>query len=143
MATYDEIHGKRIKELSADPTLNSSYEGQVWYNSTDGYYEVGIVTIVGGDGFDGGFAGLVAAQDNAFELDEHGDGAFTTGNKLVAVVEDATNTQIEVGIVTMTTAANTTKSTITAAEKIFEIDITNNLTVAEVAGAIDLIGIAS
>ena len=36
MATYDEIHGKRIKELSSDPTLNSTYEGQVWYNSTEG-----------------------------------------------------------------------------------------------------------
>ena len=36
MATYDEIHGKRIKEFSDDPTLNSSYEGQVWYNSTSG-----------------------------------------------------------------------------------------------------------
>ena len=36
MATYDEIHGKRIKEFSSDPTLNSSYEGQVWYNSSEG-----------------------------------------------------------------------------------------------------------
>ena len=36
MATYDEIHGKRIKEFSSDPTLNSSYEGQVWYNSSSG-----------------------------------------------------------------------------------------------------------
>ena len=36
MATYEEIYGKRVKELSADPTLDSSYEGQVWYNSTTG-----------------------------------------------------------------------------------------------------------
>jgi len=36
MATYEEIHGKRVKELSTDPTLNSSYEGQVWYNETTG-----------------------------------------------------------------------------------------------------------
>ena len=36
MATYEEIYGKRVKELSADPTLDSSYEGQVWYNSTSG-----------------------------------------------------------------------------------------------------------
>ena len=36
MATYDEIHGKRVKEFTSDPTLNSSYEGQVWYNSTAG-----------------------------------------------------------------------------------------------------------
>ena len=36
MATYEEIYGKRVKELSTDPTLDSSYEGQVWYNSTSG-----------------------------------------------------------------------------------------------------------
>ena len=36
MATYEEIYGKRVKELSADPTLDSSYEGQVWYNSATG-----------------------------------------------------------------------------------------------------------
>ena len=36
MATYEEIYGKRVEVLDADPTLNSSYEGQVWYNSTTG-----------------------------------------------------------------------------------------------------------
>ena len=36
MATYEEIYGKRVKELSTDPTLNSSYEGQVWYNENTG-----------------------------------------------------------------------------------------------------------
>ena len=36
MSNYEDIYGKRVKELSADPTLNSSYEGQVWYNSTEG-----------------------------------------------------------------------------------------------------------
>jgi len=36
MATYEEIHGKRVKELSSDPTLNSTYEGQVWYNESSG-----------------------------------------------------------------------------------------------------------
>ena len=36
MATYEEIYGKRVDVLDADPTLNSSYEGQVWYNSTTG-----------------------------------------------------------------------------------------------------------
>ena len=36
MADYADIYGKRIKELSEDPTLDSSYEGQVWYNSTTG-----------------------------------------------------------------------------------------------------------
>ena len=36
MATYDEIHGKRVEVFSSDPTLGSSYEGQVWFNSTSG-----------------------------------------------------------------------------------------------------------
>ena len=36
MATYDEIYGKRVEVLDADPTLNATYEGQVWYNSADG-----------------------------------------------------------------------------------------------------------
>jgi len=36
MATYEEIYGKRVEVLDADPTLNSSYEGQVWYNSATG-----------------------------------------------------------------------------------------------------------
>ena len=33
MSTYEEIYGKRVKEFTSDPTLDSSYEGQVWYNS--------------------------------------------------------------------------------------------------------------
>ena len=36
MATYEEIYGKRVDVLDADPTLNSTYEGQVWYNSATG-----------------------------------------------------------------------------------------------------------
>jgi len=36
MAEYESIHGTRVKYLSSDPTLNSSAEGQVWYNSTSG-----------------------------------------------------------------------------------------------------------
>ena len=36
MASYEEIHGKRIETFSSDPTLDSSYEGQVWFNSTSG-----------------------------------------------------------------------------------------------------------
>ena len=36
MATYEEIYGKRVEVLDADPTLTSAYEGQVWYNSTTG-----------------------------------------------------------------------------------------------------------
>jgi len=36
MATYEEIYGKRVEVLDADPTLTSAYEGQVWYNTTTG-----------------------------------------------------------------------------------------------------------
>ena len=36
MSDYESITGKRIKYLTSDPTLSSSYEGQVWYNSTTG-----------------------------------------------------------------------------------------------------------
>ena len=36
MATYDEIYGKRVEVFDSDPTLNSSYEGQVWYDSANG-----------------------------------------------------------------------------------------------------------
>ena len=36
MSTYEELHGKRVEVFDNDPTLDSSYEGQVWYNSTTG-----------------------------------------------------------------------------------------------------------
>ena len=36
MATYEEIYGKRVKEFDSDPTLESSYEGQVWYDKATG-----------------------------------------------------------------------------------------------------------
>ena len=36
MSTYEELHGKRVEVFDEDPTLDSSYEGQVWYNSATG-----------------------------------------------------------------------------------------------------------
>jgi len=36
MSEYSGIRGTRIKYLASDPTLNTSTEGQVWYNSTSG-----------------------------------------------------------------------------------------------------------
>ena len=36
MADYTDIYGKRVKVFDPEPTLNSSYEGQVWYDSTTG-----------------------------------------------------------------------------------------------------------
>ena len=40
MAGYNEIRGTRVKYLSSDPTLNTSTEGQVWYNSTTGTLKI-------------------------------------------------------------------------------------------------------
>jgi len=36
MSEYSGIRGTRVKYLASDPTLNTSTEGQVWYNSTSG-----------------------------------------------------------------------------------------------------------
>ena len=36
MATYEDIYGKRVKEFDSDPTLNTTYEGQVWYDKATG-----------------------------------------------------------------------------------------------------------
>ena len=36
MSEYSGIRGTRVKYLASDPTLNTSTEGQVWYNSTEG-----------------------------------------------------------------------------------------------------------
>ena len=36
MSEYESIQGTRVKYLTSDPTLDSSTEGQVWYNSTSG-----------------------------------------------------------------------------------------------------------
>ena len=36
MTEYSGIRGTRVKYLSSDPTLDTSTEGQVWYNSTTG-----------------------------------------------------------------------------------------------------------
>jgi hypothetical protein len=47
MATYEEIHGKRVETFSSDPTLDSTYEGQVWFNSTSGTLK----TVVTSDAF--------------------------------------------------------------------------------------------
>ena len=44
MATYEEIYGKRVEVLDADPTLNSTYEGQVWFNSVSGKLKTVITT---------------------------------------------------------------------------------------------------
>jgi len=44
MATYEDIYGKRVKDFDSDPTLTSSYEGQVWYDKSTGVLK-SVVTI--------------------------------------------------------------------------------------------------
>ena len=36
MSDYQDIRGTRVKFLTSDPTLESSYEGQIWYYSSTG-----------------------------------------------------------------------------------------------------------
>ena len=40
MAEYESIHGTKVRYVSSDPTLDSSTEGQVWYNSNSGTNKV-------------------------------------------------------------------------------------------------------
>ena len=58
MATYDEIHGKRVEVFSSDPTLDSSYEGQVWFNSTSGTLK----SVVASSTWSSGFSMTTARQ---------------------------------------------------------------------------------
>ena len=44
MSTYEEIHGKRVEVFDSDPTLDSTYEGQVWFNSTTGALKTVVAT---------------------------------------------------------------------------------------------------
>ena len=44
MATYEEIYGKRVKDFDSDPTLDSSYEGQVWYDKSTGVLKSVVVS---------------------------------------------------------------------------------------------------
>ena len=44
MATYEDLYGKRVKVFDSDPTLTSSYEGQVWYDKSTGVLK-SVVTI--------------------------------------------------------------------------------------------------
>ena len=46
MANYREIKGLTVQNLSADPSLGSGNEGQVWFNSTSGKLK-GLVGISG------------------------------------------------------------------------------------------------
>jgi hypothetical protein len=61
MATYEEIYGKRVKDFDSDPTLDSSYEGQVWYDKSSGTNKalVQIKAFSSGGNYPAGFYGTV------------------------------------------------------------------------------------
>ena len=98
-------------------------------------------TQAGGAGFANGFGGLIAAQHPAFDLNEFGGGDFTTGNQLVAVVEDTANNQIDVGSVTIVDIGGGVGQ-IRAIGVTHVIDITGGITASQVAAAVDFIGLA-
>ena len=98
-------------------------------------------TQAGGAGFANGFGGLIAAQHPAFDLNEFGGGDFTTGNQLVAVVEDTANNQIDVGSVTIIDIGGGVGQ-IRAIGVTHAIDITGGITASQVAAAVDFIGLA-
>ena len=75
MASYEEIHGKRVETFSSDPTLDSSYEGQVWFNSTSGTLK----TVVALDAFISGTS-LPTAKSVHHRAGTMTAGLFCAGN---------------------------------------------------------------
>jgi len=100
MATYDEIHGKRVETFSSDPTLDASYEGQVWFNSTSGTLKTLVETAAWASGgnmntprkaMGGAFgtqtAGLAAGGNSApnegiVDSEEYNGISWTEGNNM-------------------------------------------------------------
>ena len=68
MSTYKGIFGKTIKHLSSDPD-NSTYEGQIWYNTTEGKFKTVVATAAWSSG-----SPLVTARNNLM-----GTGTITAG----------------------------------------------------------------
>jgi hypothetical protein len=71
MSTYKGIFGKTIKHLSSDPD-NSTYEGQIWYNTTEGKFKTVLATAAWSSGAPisnprrGGSNSSNAARDSAW-----------------------------------------------------------------------------
>ena len=70
MATYEELHGKRGEVFDSDPTLDSSYEGQGWFNSTDGVNK----TVVAFDSIISK-PGIIRGTTNSYQM-----GSFSGGS---------------------------------------------------------------
>jgi hypothetical protein len=96
MATYEEIYGKRVKEFDSDPTLESSYEGQVWYDKSTGVLKsviaveafssaAPLATARSGAGFGTQTAGVVGLGGtppggNSNATEEYNGSGWSTGN---------------------------------------------------------------
>ena len=86
MATYREIKGFTVQSLSADPSLASGNEGQVWFNSTTGKLK-SLVTISGWSGapamlFNGSYGqcSSVMTQSAMLSMGRYTPGPTTTFN---------------------------------------------------------------
>jgi len=47
MTTFKEIRGKLIRTLDTDPTPATTYEGEIWYNTTIGDLLKGYAFVAG------------------------------------------------------------------------------------------------
>ena len=99
MATYEEIYGKRVEVLDADPTLTTAYEGQVWYNSTTGTLK-GVVKIK-----------AVSSGANTSNSKQYRGGCGTQAANLVMGGEPATNSTEEYDSISWSAGGNWPAST--------------------------------
>jgi len=104
MATYEELYGKRVKEFDSDPTLESSYEGQVWYDKSTGVVKSVVsagawsstASAINGASSPMGFgiqtaavmAGGATGPGNQSYVEEYNGSGFSTGGALPAVRQD-------------------------------------------------------
>jgi hypothetical protein len=105
MTTYNELAGLRVNYLGSDPTLNTSNEGQVWYNSTSGTlkslvqiktWSAGGNMITARGGFAGcgtqtaglGFGGYTPGSGNRNLTEEYSGYTWTAGGNLPVSVRD-------------------------------------------------------
>lgn len=94
MATYEEIYGKRVKDFDSDPTLDSSYEGQVWYNSATGTLK-SVVAFESTSSASSMTTGRVQGGGGGTQTDGFGAGGYTTTN--VAITEEYNGTGFSAG----------------------------------------------
>ena len=89
MSTYEDIFGKRVKFFDEDPTLDSTYEGQVWYNSATGILKsvVKFGAFASAPSLNTGRTGSAAAKNSPTSA-SLAFGGFDGGPSLVALVEE-------------------------------------------------------